>query len=129
MEALDDMTLRKRRDRMLNPLVSPTAHLQMFTYIAPPPLPPPFVFGAAPFYNDDVPVADIPSNITGVKRAEREIPQLDDDNTVGDEKKLRDRSPPPPRGEKRKDRSMPRYSDRNEVQADKRQDVLLVEPV
>ena len=48
MEALDEMTLRKRRDRLLNPLTSPVAHLQMFQYVAPPVIPTPFQFGAIP---------------------------------------------------------------------------------
>ena len=35
MLALDDMTLRRRRDYLLNPLVSPEAHLTMFNYVPP----------------------------------------------------------------------------------------------
>ena len=48
MDALDEATLRKRRDRLLNPITAPFIFLReaMFTYAPPPPIPPPFVFGA-----------------------------------------------------------------------------------
>ena len=42
MDALDDYTLRRRRDRLHNPITAPPAVLEtaMFHYAPPPPVPP-----------------------------------------------------------------------------------------
>jgi hypothetical protein len=42
MDALDTYTLRKRRDRLYNPITAPAAVLEaaMFQYVPPPPVPP-----------------------------------------------------------------------------------------
>ena len=96
MKALDEATLRKRRDRLLNPIVAPLVFLQdaMFTYAPPPPIPPPFVFGAmAHAAAPSAPPAGPPGDLIGVKRDERPEPQYGDDTAIPDDVKQRVEGP------------------------------------
>ena len=95
MEVLDAITLRRRRDRLLNAHSAPVAVLEeaMFKYRMPPPfvfsapgggvygssIPPPFIFHGA-----DPP----PSDLAGTKHA-RPDPRLDDESEVRDDHRRR----------------------------------------
>ena len=96
MDALDEATLRKRRDRLLNPITAPFIFLReaMFTYAPPPPIPPPFVFGAMPHaVAPSVPPAGPPDDLTGVKRDDWPEPEYGDDTTVPDDARQRIEGP------------------------------------
>ena len=99
MDALDALTLRRRRDRLLHPHTAPVASLEaaMFKYHVPPPfvfaapgggvygsaLPPPFLFHGAP---------PPPPKLAGTKHA-RPDPQLDDDAELADDERQRTAGP------------------------------------
>ena len=117
MDTLDEMTLRKRRDRLFNPNTATRVYLElemaMFHYMPPPPVPPPYVFNAPQVFNNaafvppqpqapdmmgDDRLDDIddfaPANVTGVKR-ELPEPQYSDRNEVRDDVRARPNPRPP----------------------------------
>ena len=123
MDALDEMTLRKRRDRLYNPITATRVHLEMamFQYTPPPPVPPPYMFNTPPVYDGAAyvpPQPPPPPDLTGGKR-ERPDPRYHDRNLVPDDVRAR---PNPPQGVKR-ERPDPRYHDRNIVQDETKQRV------
>ena len=115
MHVLDELTLRRRRDILHNPLTAPLAHRIMFEYISPPAIPPPFVFGAMP-----QPPAMQPTPMQTDAKRGREDPTYSDQNIVQDETRQRTQEPPPPQGQKRKDRPTPLHDDENLTPEDKR---------
>ena len=106
MDALDALTVRKRRDRLLNAVTAPYATLEaaLFQYAPPPPIPPPvpppFVFQQAQQDNGAsyVPFVAPPPDVTGVKH-ERPDPRYHDATAEPDDKRARGEfapdAPPP----------------------------------
>ena len=95
MDALDALTLRRRRDRLLHPHTAPAAYLQeiMFKYQ----VPPPFVFAAPGVYGSSIPppfhgAPSAPPNLAGAKH-DRPDPHLDDDAELADEQRQRTAGP------------------------------------
>ena len=105
-DALDALTVRKRRDRLSNPVTAPYAMLEraMFHYVPPPPIPPPvpppFVFQQAQHYQGApyVPFPAPPPDMTGMKH-ERPDPRYHDATVEPDDKHARGEfapdAPPP----------------------------------
>jgi hypothetical protein len=102
MDALDALTIRKRRDILYNRATAPYEFLReaLFQYVPPPPIPPPFVFSAPPPVPQPVNqgYVDIfvpPPDITGVKR-EHPDPSFGDQVQIFEKRRPNPPAPPPP---------------------------------
>ena len=94
MDALDQLTLRKRRDRLLNPIVAPLAVLEEAMFVHQ--VPPAFVFAAQPPAPPPPPPPQPPPPPNGLKRERDE-----DDSVLLVQPPTSSQRTAPPRGEKR----------------------------
>jgi hypothetical protein len=124
MEALDELTLRRRRERMLNPIMGELAQLEQLMFVYTPPSTP---STSASSYMEEEEMK--PDDLTGHKRGEPPVMQYGDDAEYQDYERQRVHDPERPH--KRKDPPIMGFGDdadyqdytRQRVQSNKRKEV------